>query len=212
MAANKTKFTKILIIILLAIIAGQYFWPDKPIDESKYIKIGGKRYKVLSESTKITYVPVKTISPSYVPMPITVTSPVKPFYPTVIDTAAVVRAYYTKNYYIDTQNIDTIGTVKIKDTIFENRISSRILEFDYKLPVTTTTIITERPPVTKVYFGGGLNFNKVDFISGGYAGFLIQSKKDKLYGLNAGAINSGNEIVPYVGGSLYWKIKLRKNK
>ena len=107
----------LIIAVLLVIITGQYLWPtpDQPIDESKYIKIGSKRYKILTEATKVKYITIKTVSPTYIPMPIELSTPVMSYYPTVIDTAAVIASYYTKNYYEDVQKIDTLGTVKIKD-------------------------------------------------------------------------------------------------
>ena len=33
-----------------------------------------------------------------------------------------------------------------------------------------------------------------------------------IFGLNLGVINANNNVTPYVGGSLYWKLSFKKNK
>ena len=39
---------------------------------------------------------------------------------------------------------------------------------------------------------------------------LYKDKKDKVFGLDLGVINTNNNVTPYVGGSLYWKLSLKK--
>lgn len=216
MALIKLNFTHLIIVILLGVVAFQYFWPkpEAPVDDSKYIEIGSKRYKIMFERSEVKYIPVSTKTVSYKPAsPISVSGPGKIVYADKpIDTAAVVKAYHTLNYYEDLQPIDSIGFVNIMDTVYGNKIISRRLQFDYELPVITNTIVTETPPVNKVFFGGGLGFNSQDFISNAHVGIMVKSKRDKLYGINIGAVNQDNNLAPYIGGSIYWKIKLRRNK
>ena len=33
-----------------------------------------------------------------------------------------------------------------------------------------------------------------------------------IFGLNLGVLNANNNVTPYVGGSLYWKLSFKKNK
>lgn len=214
MVGFKISFGNILVAILLVIIAVQYFWPKptvEPIDESQYIKIGSKRHKILMEQVEVRYIPVTTKTIAYKPAIVKFKEPVVIYPKNVIDTAAVVKAFYTQSYYEDIQPIDSIGTVMIMDTIHGNSIVSRRLQFDYDLPIETISIITETPPVNKVFLGGGININSVDFVSAGYAGLMFKTKKDKLFGVQIGAVNKENALSPYVGASLYWKIKLRRN-
>ena len=43
-------------------------------------------------------------------------------------------------------------------------------------------------------------------------GILYKDKKDKMWGLDVGALNVNSTIQPYIGGSMYWKISFKKKK
>lgn len=208
---TKNKVFAFVILVLIGVILFMYIFPPKPepIDKSKWIEVGGKRYKELSRNIEYIDVPGETILvPDYIPVP----GPTE-YLPPIdvkIDTAAILKEFFAKQFYKDIRDLDTIGTVTISDVVSQNKIISRSLSFDYNLPVIRETIIVKENPVNKLYFGGGLNFDKTDFINSGYVGLLFQSKKDKIFGLNLGASTTDDGVKPYVGGALYWKIKLRK--
>jgi adenosyl cobinamide kinase/adenosyl cobinamide phosphate guanylyltransferase len=57
--------------------------------------------------------------------------------------------------------------------------------------------------------------DKVNFGNSIGAGVILKTKTDKLYQLNLGISNQqsatgGNQVVPYVGGGIYWKIRIKK--
>ena len=54
--------------------------------------------------------------------------------------------------------------------------------------------------------------NKTDFIGSAKFGLLYKDKKDKVFGLDLGVINANNNVTPYIGGSMYWKLSFKKKK
>jgi len=117
-----------------------------------------------------------------------------------IDTLGVLKDYYTKYFYSDIINLDTLGNITINDTISKNKITSRkILPF-LTLPTTTITrdsLINKR----EFYYGVGLTGNKTQF---NYIGgeLLYRAKNKRIYGMGLG-INQNFQ--PLISGKLYWK-------
>ena len=210
---QKLGFKNIIILAMAAGILGLWFFRGPTeVDESKYIEIGGKKYKQLLERVETKIITVTKKGTAYTPTNSTVELERPVAIPQVVDTAAIIKEYYTKNYFEDRQAIDTLGFVTIKDTIFENSIFSRQLDWELDIPEKHITKIVEAPPVNKVYLGGGLNFDKVQILNSGYVGALFQTKKDKIIGVQFGGTNIDGALGTYIGGSLYWKLNFRKNK
>jgi hypothetical protein len=117
--------------------------------------------------------------------------------------------YYERKIYEDSLKIDSIGYVKINDTISQNNIAGRSYISNYKIPVITKNIlITEQtPPKRQVYLGGELVAGGQSFVQGAYLGVLFKNKKDQIFGLKGGLDINGQ---PLVGVSSYWKIKFHK--
>ena len=66
-----------------------------------------------------------------------------------------------------------------------------------------------------MYFGFNSNLNKQDLVSSVGGGFILKTKKDRLYQFGGGVLNTTTDgtngaFTPYVGFGAYWKIKLRK--
>ena len=66
-----------------------------------------------------------------------------------------------------------------------------------------------------MYYGLEGGFNKADVVSHLGFGFLINTKADKIYHLGIGVANrttdgTSGKLAPYIGGGVYWKIRLRK--
>ena len=76
-------------------------------------------------------------------------------------------------------------------------------------------MIVKELPKTQVYYGLTGGFNKVDVVSNIGAGLLVKTKKDKIYQIGVGVSNkvtdgTNGKLSPYIGGGVYWKIKLKK--
>jgi len=160
----------------------------------------------ISEPITITKVEVKydTIikyTPKYIPKwkekIITRTDTV----PSLVDTLAILKDYYTKYVYNDTIHIDTMGYAVINDTITRNTIFSRSVATNFLIPITTVTntVYTNQ---REFYWGLGLmgRANQINYLGGK---LLLRTKKKQIYGLGIG-INPNFQ--PVLSGSMYWKI------
>lgn len=118
----------------------------------------------------------------------------------IVDTGAILKDYFASIIYIDTIANDSTAFITISDVISQNRIHKRSVHKRF-FP-TVYTIFKEKPPRTKVFAGFGINGWKDKFgISGK---LLLETKKEKVYGLSYDPINGVAEV------SMYWKIKLKK--
>lgn len=128
--------------------------------------------------------------------------------PAVIDTNSIINDHYTKLEYIDTIKLDSVGFVRVKDVLYKNKIESRDVIYNYRIPTITKQITTIIPPnsKTQVYVGLDAQFNKANILHSVGIDLLLKTKKDKMYGVNIGVL--GN-MTPYIGGQILWKIKLK---
>lgn len=112
---------------------------------------------------------------------------------TVVDTVEVIKDYYSTYYYQDSLVNDTLSLF-INDSIQENKIKSRKINYSLILP---TKIITNEVTLNKreIYLG---------LLSQPGVGTLYKDKKGHIYGLQVGM---NQEFKPTFGVSLYWKIK-----
>ncbi len=205
------NFKVVVIIALIIVIILMRMLQPTPVDLKEYIKIGSKEYELLSKKRDTVWNTKVVKIPTYVPVPIPGKPEPTPI-PADVDTVAILHKYYEKVSYSDVQKIDSVGTVTINDVVTQNRIYSRNLTFNYKLPTITETIIVKDPPKNKMFVGGGINVDTQQIVNSVYGGVLFQSKTDKVFGINIGSSTTSDEIKPYVGGSVYWKIKLKKEK
>ena len=204
------------IIILILIGLGIFLWVTRPVevDLKEYIKIGGKKYELLSKQRDTVYKDTIIYKDNYIPSPPKIVKEIVEI-PADVDTLAILTDYYQKYVYNDTiTNIDGEGSMAfIKDTVTQNKIVSREAKFDIKNKTITETITVKEPNKLKVFVGGGIDFGTNDFgLTGGNLGILVKPKNDKVFKLNVGAFNppGTNDITPYVGVGAYWKLSFNK--
>jgi len=113
--------------------------------------------------------------------------------------------YLASNIYLDTIKLDSLGFIKIKDTIQKNKLKSRLVIQDYKLPTVIKEITLPAKPRTQVYIGGNLYGSKQELLIAS-PGILLKTKKDNIYQINAGVTFSGQLVI---GAGVYYKIKLK---
>jgi len=206
----------IVITLLIGVIVVMRSCQPEPTDLKQYIKIGGKKYELLSKTHDTVYEKVYDTTIVYKPKWKTKTETDTIKIPVDVDTLAILKDYYTKYKYKDTVLVSTYGTGIIKDEVTQNEIVSRKIEWDLDIPLVKETITVKELPKTQLYIGAGLGLDKINFINNVNAGFLLKTKKDKIYGLNLGLtspndiVTNQTKLVPYVGGSIYWKIRLGK--
>jgi hypothetical protein len=105
--------------------------------------------------------------------------------------------------------------VAVTDTISQNKILGRTFNASVKQRTIKETTIVKELPKTQVYYGFTGGFNKEDVVSNVGTGLLIKTKSDKIYQIGVGVANrvtdgTNGTLSPYIGGGVYWKIKLKK--
>ena len=184
------------------------------------VNVDGKNYELLKhkidtifvDHTKIKYVKGKDIYHE------TIVEKEKrievPVY-TKGDTVRIVQSYNQKVLYKDKLVLDNnLGTIELTDTLYQNKILGRKWNATIKEKTIIDTKIVKELPKNQVYVGVNGALDKVNFGNSIGAGVILKSKTDKLYQLNIGIsnqqnTNGANNVVPYIGGGVYWKIKLK---
>ncbi len=155
-----------------------------------------------------TYIDVIKEVPVYKPGPV-IYIPGDPVPGTPVDTAAILKDYFAKVVYKDTIRLDSLGFIYVKDTISQNRIQSRKLAFDYKIPIIKETTTITIPPKPKLQVYGGIEMMVGAPTGLTYFGpaLTLKSKKDQMYSIGAGINPTGG--IQYKFGTS-WKIRLKK--
>ena len=116
----------------------------------------------------------------------------------------LVKEMTARKFYKDSLQLDSIGYIVVKDTVQFNQLQKRSYDYFYKVPhVTETVTITKyAPPVSQLYFGGGIGANNIQ------GGLLYKTKSDKIFGFYVSPPLKDNPL--QYGVQAYWKIKLKK--
>ena len=211
------NFKNIAIAALIIYILLQWFNPGGVMPGGRTIRIEGKKYEVIKhEIDTVDVIKTKVVTKKGDDIYHETIVEKEVLIPAVIDTAALLKDYYSKVLYKDVLVLpDSLGTVAVTDTISQNKILGRTFNANVKQRTIKETMIVKELPKTKVFYGLEGGFNKADFVSSVGAGVLINTKKDKIYQLGLGVDNrttdgTNGTFSPYVRGGVYWKIKLRK--
>ena len=210
------NFKNIAIAALIIFVLLQWFNPGD-ILPGKKVFIAGKAYEVIKhEIDTVDIVKTKVVTKKGEDIYHETIVEKEVIIPAVIDTAALLKDYYSKVLYKDVLVLpDSLGTVAVTDTISQNRILGRTFNANVKQRTIKETTIVKELPKTKVFYGLEGGFNKADFVSSVGAGVLINTKKDKIYQLGVGVDNrttdgTNGTFSPYLRGGVYWKIKFKK--
>lgn len=211
------NFQNIAIAVLVIWILLQWFNPGGVMPGGRIIEIDGKKYEVIKhtiDTVDVIKTQVVTKKGDDIYHEVIVEKEVQ--IPAVIDTAALLKNYYSKVLYKDVLVLpDSLGTVSVIDTISQNKILARTYDAKVRERTIREELIVKEPAKNQVYYGLNGGFNKEDFVSSVGAGIILKTKKDKIYNLNIGVNNRTIDGVsgafsPYVGFGTYWKIKLKK--
>ena len=203
---KKVSLSEILIVILLIIILLQRCGGGRTPENPTAPQITRDTVWVHKDST-ITNQPqvIKTI-------PIPVNQWTKEYLPDT-NYAKLVKQYMEladkfldMNIHKDSIRIDTIGIVRITDTVSHNLIKSRTTTYSFKIPTITNTIILPPIPKRQVYVGGFIQGEQGNLINQISVQGLLKNKKDQIYGAHVG-INQSGKL--QLGVSTYWKIKIK---
>lgn len=210
-ALLKLDLKTILILVLLAaVIFSQFFGKGKE-EVGEIVKVDGKKYELLKHTVDTVYEEIQVEVPTYIPEYITKIETVEVQIPANVDSLKIIKDYFSKYEVKDTLLLEGLGKGYITDVISQNKIESRSVKWDYKIPTILDTKIVKELPKNQVYVGLNTNFDQQNLINSVGAGVILKTKRDRIYQLNAGVANSiTGETQPFIGGGIYWKIKLRK--
>ena len=202
MKINFNNILSIAILILAVIIILQTSNSSPDIIEKPIVirdTVWQKKDSVIYTSPKVVQtIPVKIVSEKYLPDP--------NYDKLVLQYQELVKLHLSKNVQKDSVKIDSIGFVKVTDTVQNNIVQNRKWEYNIKYPIIKETIIEPPKKINQLYIGGGLQGNQYNIINSINGGILYKNKKDQLYGLSIG-VNTNGQVV--YGLSSYWKIKFK---
>lgn len=202
MKINFNNILSIAILILAVIIVLQRSNSSPDIVEKSIVirdTVWQKKDSVIYTSPKVVQtIPLKIISEKYLPDP--------NYDKLVLQYQELVKLHLAKNIQKDSVQIDSIGFVKVTDTVQNNIVQNRKWEYNIKYPIIKETIIEPPKKINQLYIGGGLQGNQYNIINSINGGILYKNKKDQIYGLSIG-INTNGQVV--YGVSSYWKIKFK---
>ena len=202
MKINFNNILSIAILILAVIIVLQRSNSSPDIIEKPIIvrdTVWQKKDSVIYTSPKVVQtIPIKVVSEKYLPDP--------NYDKLVLQYQELVKLHLAKNIQKDSVQIDSIGFVKVTDTVQNNIVQNRKWEYNIKYPAVKETIIHPPKKINQLYIGGGLQGNQYNIINSVNGGILYKNKKDQIYGLSVG-INTNGQVV--YGVSSYWKIKFK---
>lgn len=202
----KKNFINIVVVILLIVVLLQTCDKNKSTEQPQ-IKIIRDTTWIIKDSTihskpqvvAVEQVPVQFWDTEYLPD----TNYAK----LLKQYTQLAEEFLSKKVQVDSVKIDTVGYVKVTDTVTKNLIVARKYDYNIKYPIIKETQIIPEKKRNQFYVGGNLQGNKVNIVNQISAGLLYKNKKDQIYGVNAGLDIKGN--VQY-GISSYWKISLHK--
>lgn len=202
MKINFNNILSIAILILAVIIVLQRSNSSPDIIEKPIVirdTIWQNKEKVIYTSPKVVQtIPLKIISEKYLPDP--------NYDNLILQYQELVKLHLAKNIQKDSVQIDSIGFVKVTDTVQNNIVQNRKWEYNIKYPIIKETIIEPPKKINQLYIGGGLQGNQYNIINSINGGILYKNKKDQLYGLSIG-VNTNGQVI--YGLSSYWKIKFK---
>ena len=206
----------IALLVLIAIVVFQQCGGNKT-KTGEIVKVDGKKYELIKhEIDTIEVVKTKVVTKKGEDIYHETIVEKEVIIPAVIDTAALLKDYYSKVLYKDVLVLpDSLGTVAVTDTISQNKILGRTFNASVKQRTIKETTIVKELPKTKFFYGFEGGFNKEDVVSHVGMGFLVNTKKDRIYNLGIGVANrvvdgTNGGLTPYINGGVYWKIRLKK--
>ena len=132
-----------------------------------------------------------------------------------IDTNEILKIHFAKVQHKEVLTLpDNQGTITIIDSISKNTVVNRKFISDIKRMIVKDTIYTKEPKKNQMFFGFSSGFSSVDVVSHIGTGVLFKTKDDKIFHVDLGVANRTTDGVngsftPYVGGGVYWKLKLK---
>ena len=191
----------IILILLILVIIGKCQGPkiiEKPIiiRDTIWVK---KDSIIYSQPIIINHIKYKdSIIKEYIP---------DTTYPKLLKQYnSLLSLFLEKNVYADTLDLKEFGNVITIDTVQQNLLGIRSMDYHIKYPKIKETIIYPDKK-NQLYIGGGLQGSPIAPINQFNIGLLLKTKQDKIYNLYTG-MNKDGQII--YGAQLYYKLSFKK--
>ena len=204
---KKIDIKIIIIISLLVIVFLQTCGIVKKTKESSTVKINGEKYDIVSKKIDTLYLTITKVIKGkdiYHKVILDDDNVIKIPVLTKEDTNNIIKNHYAKIEYRDTLKIDTLGSITLIDTLFNNRILGRQWTTNIKERTIRETITVREKPRNNIYGGFNIFFNQQDF-NGINMGLILKSKKETIYQINLGLLNKNGILASNYGIGLYGK-------
>lgn len=216
---KKMDIKTILIVILCGISIYQLYRSSTGIDVVDVIDgLDPDRFEVIYKVDTV-YIETEVYTNVYVPKYITKVDTVEVQIPIGIDTLEIIKDYFSTYHVVDTlelvyvfpdsDELFRLGHGILTDTISQNRIQSRDILWQYRIPVIqqSTTIIPKHK--SEFYLGGLVGLGGPDVISNVGVSTLVKNRQDGAFQIGLGLqMNAGSSrVTPYISGAKYWKIQ-----
>ena len=121
----------------------------------------------------------------------------------------LIDKFLAYNIHRDSIRIDSIGYVRVTDTVSKNMIIGRSTKYNLKYPTVTIkeTITIPEKKRGQMYIGLGAYGYQKELVNGLNAGLFYKNKRDFMFGSNVGLQKDGTVVY---GIQSYWKIKIKK--
>jgi hypothetical protein len=204
---KKLDIKIIIIISLLVIVFLQTCGIVKKTKESSTVKINGEKFDIVSKKIDTLYLTITKVIKGkdiYHNVIFEKDNVIKIPVLSKVDTNNIIKNYYAKIEYRDTLKIDTLGTITLIDTLFNNRILGRQWTTNIKERTIRETITVREKPRNNIYGGFNIFFNQ-QYFNGINMGLILKSKKETIYQINLGLLNKNGILASNYGIGLYGK-------
>lgn len=156
--------------------------------------------EVITE-VEVRYDTIKVTETKYIPKYVEKTVVDIDTFNVPIDTLTILKDYYAKYYYIDTIEIDSLGTIVVSDTVTRNLISKRDVQSNLLIPTTT---VNNTIYLNKRELYGGISVSgqpdQINLVGGE---LLYRNKRKQAYGFGVGV---NPDFQPVYTVRMYWKV------
>ena len=156
--------------------------------------------EVITE-VEVRYDTIKVTETKYIPKYVEKTVVDIDTFNVPIDTLTILKDYYAKYYYIDTIEIDSLGTIVVSDTVTRNLISKRDVQSNLLIPTTT---VNNTVYLNKRELYGGISVSgqpdQINLVGGE---LLYRNKRKQAYGFGVGV---NPDFQPVYTVRMYWKV------
>lgn len=198
----KNNLLTIIVAVLLVLVILQRCEPPKPVDQPTIVR---DTITVVKESLTVTKPELvetivahdSIITKEYVPD----TNYAK----LVIQYQEIVNQLLAKNIQKDSVAIDSVGYVKIIDTVQKNLVIGRSVQTKISYPIIRETITLPAKKTNQLYIGGAILGTPAP--NGIMGSALLKTRNDFLFGGSL-SINTYGDV--QYGIHSFWKVKLKK--